>query len=110
MMNALTDIQIINGTDGVPAFVVIPYSEYLKRNVIEGGTIPNEVMGAIIKGDFSPIKAWREYLHLTQAEVAARLDVSQAAFAQMEASGKPHKSSLKRVAAALGLTMAQLDI
>jgi len=109
-MNALTDIQIFTGTDGAPAFVVIPYAEYLKHNVVEGGTIPNEVMEAIIKGDLSPIKAWREYLHLTQAEVASRLDVSQAAFAQMEAVDKPRKKSLKRVAAALGITLVQLDV
>jgi len=30
-MNARTNIQIINGPDGAPAFVVIPYAEYVKQ-------------------------------------------------------------------------------
>ncbi len=28
-MKAPTSIQFINGTDGLPAFVVIPYADYL---------------------------------------------------------------------------------
>jgi predicted transcriptional regulator len=48
-------------------------------------------------------------LGLTQAEVAARMDVSQSAFAQVEApEAKPRMNTLKKVAAALELAPEQL--
>jgi len=48
-------------------------------------------------------------LGLTQAEVAARMDVSQSAFAQMEApESKPRMNTLTKSAAALGLIPAQI--
>jgi predicted transcriptional regulator len=73
------------------------------------GTIPNEVVGKIVEDEMTPIRAWREYLGLTQAEVAARLEVSQAAFAQFEApDAKPRKRTLERIAEALGITVGQL--
>ena len=84
-MNALTDIQTIKGADGQPAFVVVPYAEYMRRFAHEEGLIPHEVVSATVDGA-SPMKAWREYLGLTQASVAERLGVSQAAYAQTEAA------------------------
>lgn len=108
-MNAPTNVQVINGPDGAPAFVVIPYAEYVKREAVERGYVPNEVVDLTFEQEFTPIKAWREYLGLTQADVASRLGVSQAAFAQLENSPRPRKSTLRRVAAALGLVFEQLD-
>ncbi len=32
-MNAPTDVQIINDADGNPAFVVIPYAQYVAQKV-----------------------------------------------------------------------------
>ena len=84
-MSALTDIQTIKGADGQPAFVVVPYAEYMRRFAHEEGLIPHEVVSATVDG-VSPMKAWREYLGLTQASVAERLGVSQAAYAQTEAA------------------------
>lgn len=107
-MNALTDIQTIKGPDGAPAFVVIPYAEFLRRFAHEEGLIPHEVVSATVDGS-SPMKAWREYLGLTQAEVAARLGVSQAAYAQTEAAARPRKVTVARVATALRIGMEQLD-
>lgn len=61
-------------------------------------------------GKLTPIGAWREQLGLTQAEVAARMEVSQAAFAQMEApEARPQKSTLRRVAQVLGIQLEHLD-
>lgn len=54
--------------------------------------------------------AWREHLGLTQAEVAARMGVSQSAYAQLEASQRSRKVTLERVAEAMGVTLAQLRI
>lgn len=107
-MNARIEFQTIKGPDGQPAFAVVPYADFVRLYAREEGLIPHEVVGATVDG-VSPIKAWREYLGLTQAEVAARLDITQAAFAQLECSARPRKTTLRRVAAALGLAFEQLD-
>ncbi|HBJ69634.1 MAG TPA: transcriptional regulator, partial [Alcaligenes faecalis] len=41
--------------------------------------------------------------------LAARLGISQSAYAQQESSERLRKSSLERIAAALGITPEQLD-
>lgn len=64
---------------------------------------------ALLDGGMSAVRAWREYLRLTQAEVAARMGVSQAAYAQMESAKRPRKATLARIAAALGIDVEQLD-
>lgn len=107
-MNALTDIQTIHGPDGAPAFVVLPYAEFMRRFAREEGLIPHEVVSATVDGA-SPMRAWREHLGLTQAEVAARMGVSQAAYAQTEAAERPRKTTVARVAAALRIAVGQLD-
>lgn len=108
-MNAPTNIQIIHGPGGVPAFVVIPYGEYVASRTQEGGFIPHAVVSSTVDGA-TPVRAWREHLGLTQAEVAARLGVSQSAYAQQENSTRLRKASIHRIAAALGISAAQLDI
>jgi len=109
-MNTHTEYQTIKGTDGQPAFVVIPYQDFLTLNMRAEALIPHDVISAMVDGATS-IKAWREYLGFTQAEVAGRMGVSQAALAQMEApEGKPRKMTLRKVAEALGISLEQLDI
>ena len=100
---------------GVPVAVVVPYEEYAAAfadTVAHAGkepTVPHEVASRVLSEQISPIRAWREYLGLTQAEVAARMEVSQSAFAQMEApDGKPRMNTLKKVATALRLVSTQL--
>lgn len=107
-MKALTDIQTIKDADGQPAFVVMPYAEYMRRIAHEEGLIPHEIVSATVDGA-SPMKAWREYLGLTQAEVAKRLGVSQAAYAQTEAAARLRKATAARVATALRIAVEQLD-
>ncbi len=107
-MNARIDFQTILGADGQPAFVVVPYNDF--RRMAGGftpGTIPHAVVSAEVDGA-SATKAWREYLRLTQAEVAARMGISQAAFAQMENAKRPRKATLQKIADALGLELEQL--
>lgn len=65
-------------------------------------------MQAVVDGA-TPAKAWREHLGLSQGDVAGRLGISQSAYSQQEASDKLRKSSLKKIAAALGLELEQLD-
>ena len=105
---ALIDIQTIKAPDGTPAFVVLPYAEFMRRFAHEEGLIPHEVVSATVDGA-TPMRAWREYLGLTQAELAARLGVTQAAYAQTEAAARPRKASRARVAAAMRLSAEQLD-
>lgn len=106
-MNARIDFQTLIGADGHPAFVVVPYAEFVRLYGFTPGTIPHAVVSAEVDGA-SATKAWREHLRLTQAEVAARMGVSQAAFAQMEGAKRPRKATLQKVADAMGLTLEQL--
>ena len=112
-MNTPTDIQIIK-QNGHPAFVVIPYDEYVKvfperTWVPEGDLIPHEVVGLTIKKGFTLVRAWREYLGLTQKEVAEKIGITQAALSQMESGEKRlRKATLAKLAKALGLGVEQV--
>ncbi|HEY4351934.1 MAG TPA: helix-turn-helix transcriptional regulator [Paraburkholderia sp.] len=107
-MNAPTNIQLITGTDGAPAFVVIPYMQYLAERSGERGLIPHDVVSRTVDGA-TPARAWREHLGLTQAEVAQRLGISQSAYAQQESSDRLRQSTRDKIAAALEITSEQLD-
>lgn len=107
-MNARINFQTLLGTDGQPAFVVVPYTEFIRMNGgFTPGSIPHAVVSAQVDGD-SAIKAWREYFRLTQAELAQRMGISQAAYAQIETAKRPRKVTLQKVADALGLDLEQL--
>lgn len=107
-MNAPINIQIINGPSGNPAFVVIPYDEYIASRNADRGLIPHDVISRTVDGA-TPVKAWREHLGLTQTEVAQRLGVSQSAYAQQENSERLRKPSREKIATALGITQEQMD-
>lgn len=108
-MNARTEFQIIVGTDGKPAFVVVPYDQFRRlQGGFTKGTVPNEVVDLAYERGIAPMAAWREHFHLTQAEVAARIGISQGAYAQMERVKQPRKATLEKVATALGLEVDQL--
>ncbi len=111
MSAPITEYQIIRGPDGAPLYVLVPWEEYEETF---GGRpddevrIPFEVVEANLDGE-SLVKAWREHLKLTQAEVARRMGVSRAALAQMEAPGvKNRVSTLKKIALAMGVEWEQL--
>ncbi|MBR8655423.1 helix-turn-helix transcriptional regulator [Achromobacter sp. Marseille-Q0513] len=107
-MNMPTNIQIINGPGGEPAFVVIPYTDYVASRNTEKSMIPHDVISRSVDGA-TPVRAWREHLGLTQADVAERLGISQSAYAQQESSSRLRKASREKIAAALGIAAAQLD-
>lgn len=108
-MNARTEFQIIVGGDGKPAFVVVPYEQFRRmQGGFTQGTVPNEVVNLSFERGVSAMTAWREHLGLTQAEVAARIGITQAAYAQMERVKQPRKATLDKVASALGLEAEQL--
>ncbi|MDD5272129.1 MAG: helix-turn-helix transcriptional regulator [Methylovulum sp.] len=108
-MKALTNYQTINGPDGKPAFVVIPYADFVQLpGAIPPGTIPNAVVGKRIMDEVSMLQAWREHLLLTQADMAQRMGISQAGYAQIEAAKRPRKATLIKAAQALGISLEQL--
>ncbi len=112
-MNAPTNIQTIM-QDGKPAFVVIPFDEYVRlfpetSGIPEGKPIPREVVGLTIKKGYPLVRAWREYKGLTQTEVAERMGITQAALSQMEAGEKRlRKATLEKLAIAMGISVEQL--
>ncbi|MDN6859570.1 helix-turn-helix transcriptional regulator [Pseudomonas sp. CAN2814] len=108
-MSTRTSVQIINGPDGVPAFVVIPYAEYIASHPKED-LVPNEVVGLMVKEGLSAVGAWRRHLGLTQAEVAERIGISQPAYAQQEAATRPRKATREKLARALGIHADLLDL
>ena len=59
---------------------MVPYAEWLAMRDKEQALVPNEVVTLVFAGDLSPMRAWREHLGLTQAEVAARAGITQAAY------------------------------
>ena len=114
-MSAHTEHQII-AKNGVPLFVVVPYDEYIAgiqcaKKAEEKVYFPQEVVEkAAIEGK-SIVRAWREYKRMTQKEVAAKMDITQAAFCQLEKSqDRLRAATLKKIAHALGITENQLTL
>ena len=107
-MNSPTNTQLINGPDGKPAFVVMPYADYIQAYSQDRDLIPHEAGSATVDGT-TPVRAWREYLKLTQAEVAARIGISQPSYAKQEASDTLRRPTIGKIAKALGVAVEQLD-
>ena len=105
-----TNVQIIK-QNGIPAFAVIPYEDYLAimPKDEENDSVPQEVAEKAILDDMPLIKAWRLYLGLSQKDVAKKAGISQAALSQMERAENPNRTStLIKLAAAMGLSVEQL--
>jgi len=104
-----TNVQVINGPDGKPSFVVIPYDEYIRAYEREHSLVPNEVVSKMVDGA-TAVRAWREHFKLTQSEVAGRMGITQPSYARREASKVLRPDTIKKIASALGITVAQLDL
>lgn len=108
-MSAPTNIQVINGPDGHPAFVVIPYADYVQSHPTED-LVPNEVVGYMVREGLTAVGAWRQHLGLSQQEVADRIGISQSAYAQQERATKPRKETRNKIAKAFGIAPSLLDV
>ncbi len=72
--------------------------------------IPQEVVEANVMHDVPLIKAWREYLSMTQDSVASLAGMKQSALARLErGEGKPRKATLRKLADAMGVSIPQLE-
>ncbi len=70
--------------------------------------IPSEVVERLVSGQ-SPIKVWRQYRGLSQAQLAEAIGVSQAYVAQLETGQRQGKPDLfKKMAEALGVVVDDL--
>ena len=94
---------------------MVPYADYLDFVKAPEGLpddkviLPHEVVKLSTLGSMSMIRAWREHLGLTQEEVARRMEVSQPAYAKIEAGKvKPRIATCKRIAQAMGIEWEQL--
>jgi DNA-binding XRE family transcriptional regulator len=96
--------------DGKPLYVLVPYSEYLSKFAPDDSDIliPHEVVGLHAVHGKSLVRAWREYLKLSQKEVAERIQVTQAAYSQMENSDNLRLATLEKIAAAFDIDVEQL--
>jgi len=95
--------------DCKPASVVITYADFIKLSgAVTPGTIPNAVVGRRTMDEVSMLQALREFLMLTQADMAERMGITQAGYVQIEAANRPCKVTLQKAAEALGITLEQL--
>ncbi|WP_439258385.1 helix-turn-helix domain-containing protein [Lonepinella sp. BR2271] len=116
-MTTLTNVQILNDNNGLPAYAVLPFNvfEWLKekanltQDIDENSGVPYEVVGLALKQNLTAVRAWREHLGLTQSEVAERLQISQSAYSQHENATKLRKSTREKIAQAFGIRAEQLD-
>lgn len=115
-MKTPIDYQTID-YQGHPAFVLVPWDDFkrihplLDSEMIRSTGIPQAVVEAHVLRAAPIIRAWREHLGITQGELAVRMGVSQAAVAKLEKpTAKPRHTTLGKVAAALGISLIQLDV
>ncbi|WP_445115006.1 helix-turn-helix domain-containing protein [Acinetobacter sp. WZC-1] len=111
-MNAhIENLTVLNDASGNPAFVILPYDDYVvlaksNRNKI---TVPAAVVNLVFDHDWTPVRAWREHLRLSQVDVADKLGISQAAYSKQENSANLRVSSKTKIAQALGIDVEQLN-
>jgi DNA-binding XRE family transcriptional regulator len=110
----INELQTIE-YNGSPAFVLVPFDLFrrirpmLDKETVKNG-IPHEIVRRNIVDSIPMLRAWREYLSMTQRELAQKAGVTQPAIAKLErADAKPRLTTLKKLAAAMNLSLEQLE-
>lgn len=81
-----------------------------KRRVHGHNPLPLAVVNLKTGNDWSLIRAWREHLNITTADMAARLGVDHSIYIELERPRpRPRQIVLDRVSEALGVSPDQLD-
>ncbi|PIT15176.1 hypothetical protein BGI33_06480 [Snodgrassella alvi] len=70
----------------------------------------SEVMDLLFDKQYSPARAWREYLQLTQKECAKKLSKIQPAYSPLESSKRPRKATTIKLATALSIHKSQPNL
>lgn len=72
-------------------------------------SLPLDVAMAVIKGEMSPVEAWRKERAMTQAQLAGKANIRAATISDIE-SGKSHGrfDAMQRIANALGVGLDDL--
>ena len=87
-MNALIDYQI--SEQAGRRYAVLPLEQFTalveRAGEVDALTLPHEIVSRHLVDDVPLTRCWREYLDITQAELARRLSVSQAQVAQWESA------------------------
>ncbi|MFK3841891.1 helix-turn-helix domain-containing protein [Serratia sp. NPDC087055] len=92
------------GNEDDDAFEDVPYS----ADSNDDDVIPHAVVSIKVKEGVSLLAAWRIYRNLSQADVAAKLSVTQASVSQLESSKRPQAATLAKLAEIYNCTPAQL--
>ena len=113
VMNVHTKYSRIVGPDGETEYFLVPVEEFnqlLTQPVSDQEvTIPHAVVTMHVLEEMPLIAAWRTHLALTQTEVARRMNISQAAYSQIENAKNPRVATRKKVAQAIGIDYRQLS-
>ncbi len=81
-----------------------------KKSAGARGRLPPAVVNLKTGNDWSLIRAWREHLNISTADMAARLGVDHSIYIELERPRpRPRQAILDRVSAALGVSPDQLD-
>jgi len=112
-MDVHTKYSRIVDSDGKTQYFLVPVDEFnqlLPQTETDlEVTIPNAVVKMHVLEGMPLIAAWRTHFSLTQEKVARRMNVSQAAYSQIENAKNPRVSTRKKVAEALGIDYRQLS-
>ena len=123
--------QIIRDARGRPLFAIVPWDRYralagddVAEDLAEASwaeavaaafdpraeTFPDEVADRLIAGDH-PVKVFREHRGLTQGQLSERAGIGALYLSQIETGRRRGSHSvLRRLAAALGITVDDLDL
>jgi DNA-binding XRE family transcriptional regulator len=113
--------------DGEPLYAVVPIEDYKTLIAVSAGnddhrsfreimeaidageeTFPDEFVGRLIETD-SPLREWRKYRGMTQAELATASGLSQGAIAQIETGKRnPTVETARKFANALNCDIDDL--
>jgi DNA-binding XRE family transcriptional regulator len=122
------NVQVIQ-RNGKPEWAVIPYEEYeqlleqvemlqdihaydeAKQAIADGEElIPSEIIYAILDGE-NPVRVWRTYRGLSQAQLASAANISVAYLAEIESGTRQATTTeMSALAEALGLDLDDLAV
>lgn len=98
--------RLLAAADSDDEYEDVPYTPSTEED--DAAVIPHAVVGIKVKEGVSLLAAWRIYRTLSQADVAAKLGVSQASVSQLESSKRPQAATLGKLAKIYNCKPSQL--